>query len=131
MNQFFLYGHSHWRYLLLLFLIIFILKAIIGIIGKKPWGKFDKITARLLPIAADVQLLQGIIVLVTTEKDLSPFRKFEHPFIMLIAIILLHVGSVFIKKSDNDTKRFKLVLGFYLSSLLLMLLGIWRITTNA
>lgn len=129
--------HSHNRNLVLLLLVIAILLAIVGLVSKKTWSKFNKIFSLLGMIITDIQFLIGMILYfafsplgikafsndnINVMKD-AVVRKIavEHLVLMLAAWILIHIGYSKVKKSANPHKS---ILIYYGLGLVLILAGI-------
>ena len=85
-------------------------------------------------ISCDVQLLIGLVLYFISPFGVAAFsggnamkdpalRYFavEHPLVMLIAIVLVHIGRSRSKKLHSDPARHKAALLFYGIALLLML----------
>ena len=93
------------------------------------WGLF-------FTIALDIQLLLGIVLLLTstafadfgaTMRDpVARFYTVEHETIMIVAIALAHVGRVLARKSVSAASaRTKTIIFFGLSTLLLLVGTPW------
>lgn len=118
-------------------MVLAILLALVGLIFKKPWSKFNKITSLIAMIVMDVQFLLGVILYfgysayglkafsndnINVMKDkLVREIAVEHLVLMLAAWILVHIGYSKMKKATN--KHLGIVL-FYTLSLALILIGI-------
>jgi amino acid transporter len=129
-------SHSHLAYLALAAIIIAIIVNLIAYIGKKPYGKIEKMTALFGLIGVHIQLLLGMILYFTSPYGLSNLSgetmknsfdrllALEHPLTNLIAIVLITVGYSRAKKTLNS----KPVVIFYIIGLLLLLSRIpWSI----
>jgi hypothetical protein len=94
--------HSGTRYLVLLFLVVVIVKSLLGFAGKKPFGKADNLLSLFLLIFTHIQALSGLILYFvspwvkfdsTTMSDrLTRYWTVEHIFAMLIAVVLITVA---------------------------------------
>jgi len=113
------YIHSILRYFILLFTVIVVIQCLVGMLGKKKFGKNNKITALLLLICCDLQLLLGIMLYTlggwfhvlespgVMRNTYSRFYAVEHSVGMIIAIILVHIGYSIGKKNIDDDRKFK------------------------
>ena len=114
-----LFFHSILRYFILLFMVIVILQSLSGMLLKRSFRANDRVAALLLMILCDLQLLAGLMVYMTggwisrmgapgAMKD-HPTRFFamEHPLMMLIAIILVHIGYSAAKKNTANERKFR------------------------
>lgn len=135
----FLQVHSILRWALLLSLTITLLKYLVGWLGNHQWNKSDNILGIVFTSLMDIQLLIGLIL----YFFLSPITKFalsdfgaamkdselrfyavEHFFMMLIAVVLVHVGRAKSKKIKFDRKKFKTAFIFFFIALVVMLAAI-------
>lgn len=110
-----LHTHSSLRYLVLLFLIIVIVKSLIGLFGNKPFTKLDNTFSLVLLIVTHLQLLAGLILyfvspkVVLGEGAMTDYRYFtvEHIFGMIVAVVLITVARSTSKKLPTDQAKFK------------------------
>ncbi len=123
-------AHSGWRYLVILFLVLALVKYLIGIVAKQEWSGFDNFLGRFTPIVLDIQWLLGIVVWVMQQRwnGADPATSWEHPFTMTLALVAVHIGwSRARKATDSATKFRAATVGFLLAGLLVAL-GVARIT---
>ena len=135
----FLHLHDALRWLLLVSLVITLIKYIAGWIGHQPWKKVDRILGIVFVALMDLQMLIGLVL----YFFLSPLTKIafsnmgaamknadlrfyavEHLSIMLLAVVLVHIGSAKSKRALPDVSKFKIATIFYLISLALIIAGI-------
>src|ERR671912_689251 len=105
-----LHTHSLLRYFILISLVVVIIKAVIGLMNKEPYGKWDNKFSLYLFIFTHMQLLAGLIL-----YFVSPFVKFgsttmgdkvtrywtvEHIVAMLIAVVLITLARTTSKRSN-------------------------------
>jgi hypothetical protein len=115
-----LYLHSIIRYFILFFALIVAAQSLVGMMGKKQFGKGNKMFALALLIFCDLQLVFGLILYYTfvissgmlksgmVMKDpASRFWAVEHSVGMIVAIILVHIGYSVAKKPIENEKKFK------------------------
>src|SRR5690554_2994764 len=117
-----LHTHNLFRWLVLIALILAVLFAFIGWMGKKEWSKKDKITGLVLTIFMDIQFLIGLIL----YAFVSPFTKaafadfgaamknadlrfyaVEHILVMVIALVFVHVGKSKSKKAVESSRKLR------------------------
>ena len=109
--------HSGTRYLVLLLLLAVIVKSLMGLMGKKPFGKADNLLSLLLLIFTHIQALAGLILYFvspwvkfgsTTMSDkLTRYWTVEHIFAMLIAVVLITVARSTSKKMSDPVAKHK------------------------
>lgn len=129
--------HSALRWLLLAVLMYTVILAIVGWVEKKPFGKGQRKVVFYTVLLAHVQLIIGFVLyfmngwagkLMDMERTMghtvTRFFAVEHMLGMLIAIVLLTIGSARSKKVESDQGKHKLVALFFGIGLLLILLSI-------
>lgn len=134
-----LHSHNGLRWLVLLALLISIVLAFSGWIGRSEWKKSDKLSGLFLMIFMDLQLLIGLVLYAFVSPiTQAAFNNFggamknadlrfyavEHFIMMLLALILIHIGRAKTKKSVASWKRHRSAAIFYTISLLIILAGI-------
>ena len=135
----FLYLHDGLRWLILLAFIITLVKYLYGWLGDQGWKKLDNIAGAVLTGLMDLQLLTGL-VLYFFLSDLTKvafsdfggamknadlrFYAVEHLFMMLIAVVLVHIGRAKSKKAVFDRDKFRHGAIFFLIALVVILAGI-------
>ncbi|MDW3652384.1 MAG: cytochrome B [Bacteroidia bacterium] len=129
------HAHSGFRWLVLGALLFAIVNALMKWQGGKefkdsPDRKLNTIVAALV----GVQFLIGLILFFVSPKvvfaaesmssKVARFFLVEHSLMMLIAVVLISIGSGRAKKADTDAKKFKTTFIFFLIGLLIILLAI-------
>ncbi len=113
-----LHLHSTLRYAVLLLLVIAIVKALMGWLGRKPFTKADDKIGVILLALAHTQLLLGIalyfispyIQSILENKDMAEIMKdagmrfwvMEHAVGMIIAIVCITLGRILSKRATNS-----------------------------
>ena len=127
--------HSGWAYLALLILLIVVLKAAIGFFGKQEFKAIDRKLGLYGLVFCHIQLLVGLLLYFTSPVGfnllqtkgiggLTPEMRLtavEHPFVNIIAIVLITIGWSKHKKMISSETKFKTFLIFYGLGLLLIL----------
>lgn len=126
-----LHAHSGFRWLVIIFLVIAILKSFAGWFGKKEYNKSDNMISLLLLSVTHLQLIFGIVMYFISDKIVSMgeamkdatlrFWAVEHGFSMLIAIVLITLGRVLSKKAETSELKFKKGAIFYTIAFILIL----------
>jgi hypothetical protein len=131
--------HSYWSYLVLIFLVLAVANAIMGLSSKKEFSNKDLRLGLFTLIFSHIQLLIGLALYFgngyasrisgDTMKDGDlRFVIIEHPSIMILAIVLITVGWSKHKKKTDDKAKFKTFAIFYGIALLLVLTRIpWHL----
>jgi membrane-associated PAP2 superfamily phosphatase len=121
-------AHSYLRWLVLAAALVAVIRAVIGLARRRPWAAADATAARVFVTSLDVQLLVGLILYValspfTTVAWSDPgaamrdaplrFMMIEHPFGMLIALVLAHIGAGRVRRTQDLVRRHKTALIFF------------------
>ena len=130
-----LHTHSLLRYFILIALLVVIIKAVIGLMNKEPYGKWDNKFSLYLFIFTHMQLLVGLIL-----YFVSPFVKFgsttmsdkvtrywtvEHIFAMLIAVVLITLARTTSKRMADDAAKHKRMAIFNFVALVVIVAMVW------
>ena len=126
-----LHAHSGFRWLALILIITTIVKAYNGIKNAEDYTAKNKMLALGTLIVFHLQFLIGFSLYFTGSKtkffDMSqPYRFFtlEHPFMMILAIILVTMGYSKAKKEDYASKKFRKILIYYTVALIIVIIAI-------
>lgn len=134
-----LHSHNLFRWLVLIVLVFAVISAIAGRAGKKEWGKKDRITGLILTIFMDIQFLIGIILYAfvspltkaafadfgaAMKNSALRFYAVEHIMLMVIALILVHIGSSKTKKARTSAQKYTAAAIWYGIALVLIIAGI-------
>lgn len=127
--------HSVFRYFVLIFLILFIIRAWMGWINKS--ASFSKIDEKLgfwLFMVTHMQFVLGIVLYFVSPavifsgasmKDtIARYWLVEHSIMMIIAIVLITVGRIATKKLTDATARYKKLFIYNSIALLLIVVAI-------
>lgn len=130
-----LHTHTLLRYFIIIALVVVIVKAVIGLANKQPYGKWDNKLGLYLFIFTHMQLLAGLIL-----YFVSPFVKFgsetmsdkttrywtvEHIFSMLIAVVLITLARTTSKRMAQDDAKHRRMAIFNFLALVIILAVIW------
>lgn len=136
MYPIFLFAHNWLRWVVLVSGILIVAFAWLGWLGKRPWGKRERIWGMIFNSAMDLQLLVGaLLYFVFSPLTTSAFANFaaamqnaaqrffvvEHGFVMLFAVVFAHLGSVLSKKATDDQGKFRRSVIWYSLALILVL----------
>lgn len=130
--------HSILRWVVILAGLAAVARAITGWKGR-PWTPADDRGGLIFMIALDVQLLLGLALYLIFSPTIQAavqnvgaamrdgalrFFLVEHAFGMLIAITLVHIGRIRIRKQSDPTRRHRTAAIFFGLALLIVLLSI-------
>ena len=126
-----LHAHSGFRWLVVIFLLLALIKSFIGWKNNKTFDKTDNLIALLLLSFTHLQFIVGLVLYFVSEnvKSLGEamengffrFWSLEHGLLMLIAIVLITVGRVKSKKAATDLLKHKKGVVFYAIAFVLIL----------
>ena len=138
LNQLLLTLHNLTRWALLVLAIIVLFQALQGWLNKKAYTDKNRKLAGVYSGVFDLQILLGVILFFSKgwssalmnggSEVMSTaavrFFAVEHWMLMLLAVVLLHIGSSKVKKSDTDVKKFRNTFIWYGISFVLVLAAI-------
>jgi hypothetical protein len=128
--------HSIMRYLVLIGLLGVILNSLVGMIQAKPFGKMEDKSSLWLFIFTHTQLLIGLILYFVSPLGVSNFSSaamkdtiarywlVEHSLMMLIAIVLITIARISMKKLATDAAKHKRLFIFNALALLIIIVSI-------
>ena len=129
--------HNLLRWAVLLFGLWTLFSAMSGIVSKRNYTAADSRSNFFFMLSCDIQLLLGLILYYTNSwfdrlKDLgnnmkdanNRFFTMEHELLMIIALILVHVGRVSVKKATTSAAKHKRTLLFFGLAIVLILAAI-------
>ena len=119
--------HSAFRYLVLLFLVLALLDALIGMSTGKVYKKSSKLFALGALILAHIQLIVGVTLYFLGAKGfkllmqgegvmkdaVARFYAVEHVSMMIIAIALITIGYSKAKRQEDAKNKFRSIAIFY------------------
>lgn len=134
MYEFIQNAHSGWAYLVIVFLLIAVINAFIGLSSKKEFTEKDRKLALFALIFTHIQLLFGLVLYFVSPMGKAVIGEMknadlrltwlEHPLLNIIAIILITIGWSKHKNLTTSNAKFKTFAIFYTIGLVLILLRI-------
>lgn len=135
---FFLLLHSLLRWLVLLSLLYAIFRAYRGFSKGLAFSKTDNSVRHWTATIAHIQLIAGMILYIQSPVTSYFWRNFAeairqvnttffglvHISLMLIAIVLITIGSALAKRKQSDPEKFRTMLIWFSAGLLIILLAI-------
>lgn len=128
--------HNILRWAVLLFGLWTVFSAMSGIISKRNYTAADSRSNFFFMLSCDIQLLLGLILYYSNSwfeqlkapgSMKNPYTRFfsmEHGLLMIIALILVHVGRVSVKKAPTAAAKHKRTLLFFGFAIVLILAAI-------
>ena len=134
-----LWLHSLLRWAVLLTGAVAWLRAIGGNTAKRPWTPKDDLWGMLLTISADLQLVVGLVLYIflspitrlgvrnfgaAMQIPAARFFTVEHVAGMVIALALIHVGRVKIRKAAEPARKHRFAMIFFGIAIILVIISI-------
>jgi hypothetical protein len=133
--------HNLLRWIVLILGITAAVRAWIGWLGKKEWTELDRKLGSFFGIAFDTQLLLGLLLYFvlgspwtasilsgdfSTAMQVTEMRFFsvEHVFLMVLALVFAHLGSVLAKKAKESAAKYRAAAIWFTLTLLVVLAAI-------
>jgi hypothetical protein len=131
--------HSLLRWVVLVFGVLAVSRAVAGARGRKEWTRGDDNAGRWFVGALDAQMLLGLVlylrlspITTTAFQDFGAamgnsilrFWAVEHIAGMVIALILAHVGRVRVRRAADAARRHRSAVLFFGLALIAILLTI-------
>ncbi|AWK05271.1 hypothetical protein HYN56_13915 [Flavobacterium crocinum] len=138
MYQTLLTGHSFMRWLVLVSLFYSIFIAYRGYSQKLSFTRKDNLLRHWTATIAHIQLLFGILVYLQSPIVKYFWRNYKdgfqnldasffgliHIFLMLVAIIIITIGSALAKRKLSDQQKFKAMLVWFSIALIIIFIAI-------
>ncbi len=114
---------------LLVVALLYAIALIMGLVQKGAYGPLQKLGGRFLLILMDLQLLVGLVLYGVQQRwqGADILRSYEHPFQMIVAIVVFHVGYRQVGNTQDERKKLRNALIWMLTSLIILGLGLIRI----
>jgi cytochrome bd-type quinol oxidase subunit 2 len=131
MYSFFKYLHSGFRYIVLTLVLVAIIQALLGWLGKKTYTEGNRKLNLFALISAHTQLLIGLILYFisplvnfsgATMKDATArYWTVEHITMMIIAVVLITIGYSRSKKVLVPEKKHLNIFVFYVLAVIIVI----------
>lgn len=129
-----LHAHSGLRWIVLALIVWALFKSTTGWVGRKDYGKGDRIAALLALIFTHIQLLIGLALYFISpkvsfesgvmESHILRFYTVEHMSMMIIAIALITIGFSTAKRLSDSVAKHKRIAVMYGIALALIIASI-------
>jgi len=141
-----LVSHNLLRWVVLILILVTIFKGFSGWSGSKTYTKGDDKLRLFSVLSVHIQLIIGIVLYFISPitkmfmnnfsdavKDSSiRFFGMEHSIMMIIAVVLITIGSAKAKRKIEDKKKFRTLAIWFTIALLIMLASIpWEFSPMA
>lgn len=123
-------AHSGWRYLVLILLVLAIVTAIAGWLGKKPYTEENRKLNVFTLIFVHIQILFGLILYFVSPLVEAGIRywKMEHIGMMVFAAILVTVGNARSKRTEDPSAKHRTIALYFGLGLIVIIASIIQMT---
>jgi len=119
MTTFILQAHSGWRYIVLLIIVIVIIKALIGWLGKQKWSSLDSNLMLASRVILYIQVVLGVLAYIVIQKWVAGFGFIgSHVIPAILAVGAVEFGAARAKKSSGGKKFMFAFIGFVIAIVL-------------
>ncbi len=114
---------------LLVVAVLYAIALIMGLLQKGEYGTWQKLGGLVLLILMDLQLLAGLVLYGVQQRwsGTDVLRSYEHPFQMIVAIVVFHVGYRQVGNALDQRKKLRNALIWMVASLIILGAGLVRI----
>lgn len=131
MNEILKSAHSGWRYVVFVLLVVAVINALSGWLGKKAYTEGNRKLNVFTLVSAHIQLLLGLILYfvngwykIDSSIAMGRYWKMEHISMMILAIILITVGNSRSKKVADAVAKHKNIAIFFGLGLIIIIVTI-------
>lgn len=132
--------HNALRWVILVAGVMAVVRAVQGLKGDRPYAPARR-AGVLFMVSLHVQLLTGLVLFVvspfvhqamadmkaTMADGATRFFIAEHPTLMVVAVVVMTIGSIVAKNAPDDAARHRKLLVFSAVTMLILLAGIpWQ-----
>ena len=132
--------HNIMRWLVVFAAIWLLIRTYMGLFSKGDWTETEGKAMRFFVIFLDIQLLLGLILYFVSPltqaamgnfgaamgDDSLRFFAVEHSFMMIVAVILAHIGSVMVKRAaESRSKYIRAAIWFTITALVIVVAIPW------
>ena len=131
--------HNIMRWIVVILAVVALVRAYRGWLKKRDWTDADRKSGVFLGAAMDTQMLLGIILWIFGSWGLKAFDipvvegasrmavlffALEHSFTMVVAVILVHVGTIMSRRAQDAINKHKWTAVFFTIAVILVLFAI-------
>lgn len=131
MNEILKSAHSGWRYVVFILLVVAVINALSGWLGKKAYTEGNRKLNVFTLVSAHIQLLLGLVLYfvngwykIDSSIAMGRYWKMEHISMMVLAIILITIGNSRSKKVADAVAKHKNIAVFFGLGLIIIIAAI-------
>jgi hypothetical protein len=134
--------HNIFRWVVVIMALVALFRAYSGWLGKREWVPADRAVGSFFAVSLDIQLLLGLLLYFlgswfgaltadfggAMRSDVLRFFTLEHAFYMILAVIVVHVGSVLARRAPESLFKHRRAAIAYSLVALFLIVGVpwWR-----
>lgn len=118
MLNFVLQAHSGWRWIVLALLVITVVKALIGWLGKQKWKRIDTTLVLWTRVALYLQVILGLILYIMLQQWNNMRLTGEHVVIALLAVGGIEFGAARARRARGRKMYLYVLIGFAIALVL-------------
>ena len=131
--------HNIMRWVVVILSVVALVRAYRGWLGKREWVSSDKKIGVFFGAAMDTQMLLGIILWIFGNWGIKAFEMpvaegasrmavlffaLDHALIMVVAVVLVHIGTAMSRKAQEAVNKHKRAAIFFTIAVLLILVAV-------
>ena len=133
--------HNILRWVVVLLALAAVVNAFWGWFGQRTWTERDRKLGTYFSIALDIQFLLGLLLYFffspagwgrqlfsnfsgLMDSSAGRFFVLEHFLFMLVAIVMVHIGSARARKAEGDVNKFRTTAVWFTLAVIVLLIGI-------
>ena len=123
-------AHSGWRYIVLVLLVLAIIRAVSGWLGKSAYTEGNRKLNIFTLISVHVQILFGLILYFVSPLVEAGVRywKMEHIGMMVFAAILVTIGNARSKRTDDPSTKHRTIALYFGLGLIVIIASVIQMT---
>lgn len=134
--------HNIFRWVVVVMALVALFRAYSGWFGKREWHPVDRAVGSFFAVSLDIQVLLGLGLYFfgpwfrsltadfggAMQNDVLRFFTLEHAFYMILAVIVVHVGSILARRAPESLLKHRRAAIAYTLVALFLIVGVpwWR-----
>ena len=130
-------AHSGWRYVVLVLLVLALIQALSGWLGKKAYTEANRKMNVFTLIGTHIQVLLGLAVYfmggwfkANATEAATRYWKMEHLSMMILAVILITIGNSKSKKLKEAAAKHRTIAIFFGIALIIIIGSVFMMVKN-
>lgn len=130
--------HNIFRWIVAVLAILAVVRAYLGWLGRRDWTARDRQINSFFGMSLDIQFLLGLILYIflspitrlafanlgaAMRDSTARFFTLEHILYMVVAVVLVHMGTVLARRADDPIVKHRQAAIFFTLAVLAIILG--------